>query len=329
MRKYYVVGDLHLHDINPRSRVDDYSSAILTKLSYMFNLAKKDNIEAIFFLGDIFHKPSGLSTKYLNKVIDVFQSSPCPCYTIIGNHDIPFNRIEDVDNTSLGILFKSQALTPLAEHPYYVTSSIVIYGYNYNTDISSIECPDQISYGICLSHSYGEDVSFGQPGKAEYFKWSLPNNKPFNLYVLGHDHSYYETKHIYQSSELIRLGALSRVTSAISDTQRDISILQLNIDPDNIVITKDRVKIPCTSSLECFSQQSLDKGFNKIDLNRSLEDILLNLDFSIQSSIFDVIDSMDLPSDVLNILESYLKNNFITRKESLDNEKIIHSNNSC
>lgn len=327
MKKYYFIGDLHLHDVNPRSRIDDYSTAILDKLSYIFKQAKSNSIEAIFFLGDIFHKPSGLSTKYLNKVISTFQQASCPCYTIIGNHDVPFNRIEDVDNTSLGVLFKAQALLPLANNPYYINDSIAIFGYDYNTDISTIERPNGITYGICLSHSYGEDVSFGQSDKAEYFKWSLPNERPFDIYILGHDHSYYETKTIYKDSELVRLGALSRVTSATSDTQRDISILELDINPDLDYCTKEIIKIPHTSSNECFSQQSLDKPLNKVNLDGTLEDILANLDFSIQSSIFDVIDSMELEPEIINIIETYLQNNFITRKGS--NNEALQIDNSC
>lgn len=314
MKNFYFVGDLHLNDVNPRSRIDDYSIAILDKLTYIFNLAKENNIEAIFFLGDIFHKPSGLSTKYLNKVISTFQLAPCPCYSIIGNHDIPFNKIDEVDNTSLGILFKSRALVHLDNYP--ITPNISIFGFDYNTDISYITKPSTCSLGICISHSYGEDVSFGDNEKAEYFKWSKPNESPFDVYILGHDHSYHSSKKIYNNSYLYRVGALSRVTSASSDVQRDIKILEVNIDTQNISYDIKEVNIPYTPSLECFSQQSLNKiSTHNSSLDGSLEDILSNLNFNIQSSIFDIIDEMNLDSKIVELLETYLKNNFITRKE--------------
>lgn len=315
MKKYYFIGDLHLHDVNPRSRIDNYSLALLDKLKDVFEKAKENNIDAIFFLGDIFHKPSGLSTRYLNNVIEVFQQASCPCYTIIGNHDIPFNRVEDVDNTSLGILFKAGALKHL--HVFEVTPDIKIYGCDYNIDISYIEKHDDCKLGICISHSYGEDVSFGDAdGKAEYFKWSKSNSNPFDVYVLGHDHSFYEPTKIYDGKSLIfRYGALARVTSATSDTRREISILELDIDTDTCTYTYNRLPITCTPANECFSQQSLDKPLNKnVDLSGSLEDVLAGLNFSIQSNIFDVIDSMDLDPKIVETLENYLQNNFITRK---------------
>lgn len=316
MSKYYFVGDLHLHDVNPRSRIDNYPIALLDKLKNIFHNAKINDIKAIFFLGDIFHKPSGLSTRYLNSVIETFQQSPCPCYTIIGNHDIPFNRVEDVDNTSLGILFKSKALMHLDR--YDVTSDISIFGYDYNTDISYIEKPSNCKLGICLSHSYGEDVSFGDAeGKAEYFKWSKPNNNPFDLYVLGHDHSDHNLMKIYDGrSWLARFGALTRITSATSDTQREISILEVDFNEEECLFETKGVSVKYTPAIECFSQQSLDKPMNRnIDLSGSLEDVLAGLNFSIQSNIFDVIDSMDLDPKIIDILETYLRNNFITRKQ--------------
>ena len=98
MLKLYFVGDLHLHDVSPSSRIDDYSQAILDKLSQVFTKAKESNVDAIIFEGDIFHKPSGISVRYLNKVIDVFKEAHCPCYSVIGNHDVQSSTGFPVDN---------------------------------------------------------------------------------------------------------------------------------------------------------------------------------------------------------------------------------------
>lgn len=318
MQKFYFVGDLHLNDINPRSRIDDFSTTILNKLEYVFDKAKSNNVEAIFFLGDIFHKPSGLSTRYMNRVIETFQKSPCKCYSIIGNHDIPFNKVNEVDNTSLGILFKSKALIHL-DKPYDIVDNgdvkAVVVGYDYNTDISNIE-PEYMVPSICLAHSYGEDVSFGVVDKPEYFKWSVENNKPFDYYILGHDHSYHPDKKVFENSILYRLGALSRITSAPSDTERKIQILELTIVDNNLKF--EPLEIQYIKSEECFSSQSLNKTtvVKNIDFNESLEEVLENLNFSVQSSIFDIIDAMDLDDNIVQTLESYLKNNFIVRKDS-------------
>lgn len=317
MHSFYFIGDLHINDINPRSRIDDFSSTILNKLEEVFEKARSNNIEAIFFLGDIFHKPSGLSTKYINKVIETFQKSPCDCYTIIGNHDIPFNKINEVDNTSLGILFKSKALIHLDEYKVLGNNKVLvaIKGFDYNNDISGIDKENDYP-SICLSHGYGEDVSFGVVDKPEYFKWSTECKKPYDYYILGHDHSYHPNKKIYDNSIIYRLGALSRITSTPSDTERKIQILELTVTEEELKF--EPVEIQYIKSEECFSSQSLNKTtvIKDIDFNESLEDILENLNFSVQSSIFDIIDSMELGDDIIQTLETYLKNNFIVRKDS-------------
>lgn len=308
---YYFIGDLHLSDLNPKSRIDNYPLTMLDKLISIFDMAKEQNVKAIFFLGDIFHKPSGLSTKYLNKVVETFQKAPCPCYTIIGNHDIPYNRVEDVDNTSLGILFKSKALLHLDR--VSLNDHVAVCGYDYDTDISQIEKPDY-EVAICLSHSYGEDVSFGSSEKAEFFKWSSLNLNPFDFYVLGHDHSYYGEQQVFLNSKLYRLGALSRLTSAVSDTKRVPKILKMDVENSNVRCTEIEVK--CQSPEECFSTHALakDNKISTVDFSSSLEEVLSNLNFSITGSIFDIIDQMDLGDDVLNTLEDYLRSRFIVRK---------------
>lgn len=307
---YYFVGDLHLTDVNPKSRIDDYPTSILAKLSSIFDQARKDGVKAIFFLGDVFHKPSGLTIRYLNRVIETFQKSPCPCYTIIGNHDIPYNRVEDVENTSLGILFKSKALLHLDR--YDVNDRVAICGYDYGTDISGIEKPD-VDTAICLAHSYGEDVSFGDSNKPEYFRWSDLNLNPFDYYILGHDHSYHGPKSIFLNSTLYRMGALSRQTSALSDTKRVPKILKMVVGD---VISFSEVEVEHLPAEQCFNAHALNKDLkvDTVDFSSSLEEVLSNLNFSITGSIFDIIDQMDLDKDVLAVLEEYLRSRFIVRK---------------
>ena len=316
---YYFVGDLHLTDTNPKSRIDDYPSSILEKLENIFDKAKSDNVECIFFLGDVFHKPSGLSTRYLNKVIETFQKSPCPCYTIIGNHDIPYNRLEDVSNTSLGILFKSKALLHLDK--YSIKPGITVYGYDYGIDISQLEkSEDKIA--ICLSHSYGEDVSFGSSDKPEFFKWSSLNLNPFDYYILGHDHSYHEPKTVFLNSIVYRTGALSRQTSSVTDTKRVPKILRMIVDDsDNIAF--DEVEIKHLPAEQCFNFHALNKDVkgDSIDISSSLEEVLAQLNFNVTGSIFDIIDSMNLDDDILSILEEYLRSRFIVRKQGATDGK--------
>ena len=49
-------------------------------------------------------------------------------------------------------------------------------------------------------------------------------------------------------------------------------------------------------------------------INKSLEEVLANLDFSVKSSIYDILDSMDLDDNVKATVERYLNNAFIVRK---------------
>ena len=324
MLKLYFVGDLHLHDVSPSSRIDDYSQAILDKLSQVFEKAKVNNIDAIIFEGDVFHKPSGISVRYLNKVIDVFKTAPCDCYSIIGNHDVQYGRIDDIGGTSLGVLFKAGLLKPLfsgVSSVSFMNGKVLVEGFNYGEDISTVcPCSNDALLRICVSHSYGEDISFGASDSSEYFKFnSMKPDVPFDVYILGHDHSYHDTIDLYGGvSKLYRLGALSRATSSVTDTSREVQILELDINEDGSYIPIP-VHIDVEPAEACFSSLALDKDMmSKRDrelINKSLEEVLANLDFSVKSSIFDILDSMKVSDEVKRTVERYLSNAFIVRKQ--------------
>lgn len=322
MLKLYFVGDLHLHDVSPSSRIDDYSQAILDKLSQVFTKAKESNVDAIIFEGDIFHKPSGISVRYLNKVIDVFKEAHCPCYSVIGNHDVQYGRIDDIGGTSLGVLFKAGLLKQFfagACSIPFMDGKVLVEGYNYGEDISQASPSRQANLTICVAHSYGEDVSFGAADTPEYFKFnSIAPEVPYNVYVLGHDHSYHDTMDLFGGlSKLYRLGALSRATSSVTDTSRDVQVLELDINEDGSYIPIS-VHIDINPAEDCFSALALDKDMmSKRDrelINKSLEEVLANLDFSVKSSIYDILDAMDLDDNVKATVERYLNNAFIVRK---------------
>lgn len=56
MAKIGFVGDPHLSDVAPLSRIDNYTEAILNKLIYICDYANKNNLSSLVLLGDIFHR---------------------------------------------------------------------------------------------------------------------------------------------------------------------------------------------------------------------------------------------------------------------------------
>jgi len=233
-------------------------------------------------------------------------------FTIVGNHDVQYGRVDDVDNTSLGVLFKAGAVAHLKR---FEIDDVVITGVDYGTDasyvkpLSSKEDGDQ--YNICVAHQFYEAFGFGSEVLLD--KEVIDVKDGFDAFVLGHDHSYSKPVHLEHTS-IYRCGGLSRMTSAESDVSRNVKILSFDLGERSF----EEIEIECLPVDECFSQESLDKFKNalkrsKEEMSQSLEEVLANMNFNVKSSIYDVLDEVEMPDDVRQRIETYLSNAFIVR----------------
>jgi DNA repair exonuclease SbcCD nuclease subunit len=87
VNKFIYCSDLHF-GATPISRKDNYNEAILKKLIYIFQLARKNNC-TILFGGDLVDTPK-IKLYDLNNLMKVFiEFSDVPFYAIMGNegHD--------------------------------------------------------------------------------------------------------------------------------------------------------------------------------------------------------------------------------------------------
>ena len=100
--KVAFVGDLHLNHSTPKSRIDDYPTTCIDKLeSLRVSLLQRD-VKYLIILGDVFHKPKQ-SVEFLNRVIKQFlkfKDSGIEVYSIIGNHDEIYERVDSIERTS-------------------------------------------------------------------------------------------------------------------------------------------------------------------------------------------------------------------------------------
>lgn len=113
--KFLTVGDVHLADKSPQSRVDDYRETVFGKLDMVRMAADKLFPAAVLFTGDIFHleKPIRNSHSLVRALIDKLLEFPCPCYCVPGNHDLRNDRMDTLPEQPLGVVFSSGAMIQL------------------------------------------------------------------------------------------------------------------------------------------------------------------------------------------------------------------------
>lgn len=109
--KAILVGDVHVADKGPRSRKDDYTEAIFTKLEEINEIAEKVQALHILQAGDFFHvkAPTRNSHSLVRRSIHILSKSKVPWIITPGNHDLPNGRMDQLPKQPLGVLYAAKA----------------------------------------------------------------------------------------------------------------------------------------------------------------------------------------------------------------------------
>ena len=154
-----ILGDLHFSCKSPISRIDDYSNTCLEKLDTLLEICLNRDYKDVVILGDFFNKPSQ-PIEYLYKVItklDNFKKNNINVYSIYGNHDLIFDKLDRAPKTSLGLLFKTGFIKELRIKQFESMSNykISLFGYHYPENIQPLRIIDDRYKGdinICINH---------------------------------------------------------------------------------------------------------------------------------------------------------------------------------
>lgn len=110
--KFVWRTDVHFADQPPRSRVDDWNTTLLGKLSQVYQHATKVNAAAVLDGGDLFHvkSPTRNSHEMVARLSALHREYPIPTLGNVGNHDVVYGDLENLDRAPLEVLFSSGAM---------------------------------------------------------------------------------------------------------------------------------------------------------------------------------------------------------------------------
>lgn len=302
MSKILFVGDPHLNYQTPSSRKDVYPQTMLEKIKAVANIANEQNIDDVVFLGDMFHQRYQ-PYSYMMKCFIAFREFKKPPYSLIGNHDLIYERIETLEESPLNFLFMTGVVKHLDTLEY---GDVILKGFDYTTPITPNEITDK--YVVCVAHQY-----YNTPLYKFYIKPEDALGLSYQAYVLGHDHSVYDDIS-NDKFKVIRPGSLSRGTAHSANLMRDVYAVIF----DTVTKTFTRITIPTQKASDVFKEiKYVEKS-----LETSVDEIIEKMDFSQEETIYDIIDSLkDIPDNVINLIVKYLENNGIFRKSINHNDK--------
>ena len=220
---FAVVGDLHVDNRTPISRIDNIMETMDKKLRSILSSCKSHNVRYVFFEGDLINRVS-MTFEALNLAIQVFMEfrrQGIQLFSILGNHDIVRNSTDKLDKSPVQILFTMGLITHInLESPVYFHLSD-FYGNSASgmkvaklTAVDYTEEPVQAESGmfnILLAHMFYN----ADPIIAEKVHNLLPeeiSGLNYDLIFLGHDHECYPDE-VVGKTRIIRDGSVLRGTS--------------------------------------------------------------------------------------------------------------------
>jgi len=111
--KVMVVNDPHISDYPPESRRDKFPDTPLGKVEQAVQIALKYKPDVVIFTGDHFHFKYAERTKYstTRRYAELIKQMPGHRRTLIGNHDVPYDKPDRWVKQPISVLIDSGALS--------------------------------------------------------------------------------------------------------------------------------------------------------------------------------------------------------------------------
>lgn len=231
--KALVVGDVHLCDILPVKRTDDFFAAQFQKIKKIGEIAEERNVDIVFLLGDIFDRARP-ALWLVNKATSYFSSFPCVIYSLVGNHDLQGSR-DGVPDTALGNLFTSNTLKKLEGDTSILNIPIRAIGHTREHTLS-LYAP--LVPSIIFTHN----LITPQVAPFEHLLIDDVLKVAKDCFIFGGDfHDPFE-KHT-TDSHFINPGVLTRTSIAEKDI--DPSVIYFEATPEDLVVYHEKISLGC------------------------------------------------------------------------------------
>lgn len=277
-------SDEHLADLAPGFRKDDYRGAILGKLQYQGEVARRFGAAALLRGGDFFHVKAANKTtmRTMAMAARIHRGYGVPTYALAGNHDMSNNDPDSVAQQPLGVLLGSGVFEPLTEQEFVSGSlKVRVVGVDYTTDMALDGLHDRVrkrdeTYTVAVVHALAamapeERISkfFDEP-IFDYRDLVFPGGP--DVYVFGHYHKDQGVVE-HMGVKFVNLGSISRGALTFENMERKPKVALLKADSRGVHIEEHVV--PHADASEVFD---LERKKRLDTERRSLNDFIAQLE---------------------------------------------------
>jgi DNA repair protein SbcD/Mre11 len=292
--KMLVMGDLHLTEETPRSRIDNYQETLFGKLEFIFEIADK-NDACILQPGDFFNQPTPSYEFFSKMVLLLKRYSNVPVFSIYGQHDL---RYRNRTNTAL------KALNHACDNFFIIDKQMTyrkqynLYGVSYGEEIPKV---DYDKNNILLIHKMiikDEKVWAGQTDYTESSELLKKNG--FRIIVSGDNHKFFYD--FRGEQKLFNCGSVMR--SSVSQVYHKPTIFL--IEGKSI----EEIQIPIKRAKEVFRLEEIEKEtYRSEEINSFIEGLSMQKEMGL-----DFEDNLELyckENNIADEVKQVIKENMV------------------
>lgn len=270
-------SDEHLADLAPGFRKDGYRDAILSKLEWQGEFARKMKADAVLRAGDFFHVKAANKTTMATMALasGLHRKYPCPTFAVGGNHDMSNNDPASIPRQPLGVLFRSGVFRELRDETL-ISGSLKarIVGVEYTTDLDDEGLKDRIRkkdddvFTIAFIHALATFApqeriqSFFGEKVFDYRDLVFPGCP--DVYVFAHYHKDQGIRE-HLGIHFVNLGAVSRGALTFENMERRPKVASIVLSSQGVSIEEH--EIPVKDAKEAFDFEK------KVQLERERRDL--------------------------------------------------------
>jgi DNA repair exonuclease SbcCD nuclease subunit len=242
--------DVHVSDVTPRGRKDNWTEMVLNKLTQVGQIAFNISADAVIDGGDFFHikVPTRNSHALVQRVMELHRSYPCPVYCTPGNHDSVYGDYSFLYQQPLGVLYSSGIFNRLYDEyeAIFVKDGIKVrvvgvpyHGAKYDLDrLAKIRKKDE-DFLVVVAHLLASKDGGSMFEGEDILRYSDLVQYEGDIFCFGHWHKDQGVTEISPGRFVVATGSLTRGSLSQDEISRVPKVVQMGFDKLTGIMIKE------------------------------------------------------------------------------------------
>lgn len=310
--------DVHLSDVAPASRKDDWAETVLGKLRKVGQVAEKLGAVAVLDGGDFFHvkSPSRNTHDLIRRVAEVHTKYPCPVYGNVGNHDCVYGDYAYLDQQPLGVLFATGVFKRCYDEHEVVFEKeglkVRVVGIPYHGTTYDMERFRRIKKGdedflVCMAHVLASPSGGSMFEGEDIVKYADLAEFAPDCWMFGHWHKDQGIQYVGDKT-IVNVGSLTRGALSQDEVERKPACVVLTFEKGQQVVAQ-AVRLKVAPAAEVFDVEGRARAETRsTTMSAFVDSIKQKLMAERGKDMTDIVNGMaDIPEKVRERVLLYLE----------------------